>query len=264
MHACQSVPYESYANKLISYWGGQSVMDEIRHRGWLAEILISISLIGLIAISAAVIRSSEKQGIILVFTSLLPLFGTWIGLALAYYFSLSNFAMVVNAFRRFTAPSTICADIAVTTAMIEKSKIAGLITLAATEDAAARINIKDHLLALLHPPVTRIPILDSKGAIVFIVHENTLHKFMTDIAMHPRADVALPTATLQHLLEDRPLKALLETFDIVPSSATLADAKKKMDKTPHCKDVFVTPRGRRSEAIIGWVTDARVAKFGKI
>jgi hypothetical protein len=241
-------------------------MDEIRQRGIVPGILIAISLIGSVLISFIVIyfdQSKDKYATILVFVSTLPLFATWIGSALAYYFSSSNFAMAVNSYTKFTSPTRGRVETPVTTAMIDKGKIIGMVTLA-TPQGAANINIQDDLLARLSPLVTRIPVIDAKGAILYIIHENTLHKFIAKIVTDASTDLTLNAATLQDLLNDPELGPLLTLFVIVPSSFTLVDAKNKIDKLPGCQDAFVTQTGKRTESIIGWVTDARVAEFARV
>jgi len=75
-------------------------MADIRHRGYLAEILVTIALLGLVIVSAVLIgldQTKEKHQTILVFAGIFPLFAVLIGSVLAYYFSSTNFAMAVNA-----------------------------------------------------------------------------------------------------------------------------------------------------------------------
>lgn len=82
-------------------------MDEIRPRGFLAEILISISLVGWVLISIVAIlvdRSQDRHATVIVLASIFPIFAAFIGSALAFHYSSANFAAAINAYRRLAAP----------------------------------------------------------------------------------------------------------------------------------------------------------------
>ena len=100
-------------------------MIEVRHRGHLPEILITIALLGLILISTFLIgldQTKDKHATILVFAGIFPVFAALIGSVLAYYFSSNNFAMAVNACTRLMSPAAGLPDMPVTAAMINKGK----------------------------------------------------------------------------------------------------------------------------------------------
>jgi len=234
-------------------------MEEIRPRGWVAEILIGFSIVGLIVISAIIVandRTPDRHLTLLILASVLPLLAVGIGIVTAYHFASSNFALAANTLRKLTSPATAPVDIPVTSAMIDRDKIAAMVPLA----LAAKISIKKDLLPRYEPPVTRIPIVNAKGAVVYVIHESTLNKYVAKIAANPAAGVHLDSVSLQSLLDD-PLGELLESFIAVPSYLSLAETKRRMDRKPNCKDAFVTETGDDRDPIIGWVTDTRVAEF---
>jgi hypothetical protein len=245
---------------------GIRTIDEIRPAGFVPGILMAVSLIGVTLISAIVLtfdQTKEKYTTILVFVSLLPLFATWIGYALVYYFSSSSFMMAMSAYSKLVPPVAGQTVIPVTTVMIDKSKIDEMVTLDNPQTASG-IRVKDNLLTKLSPVVTRIAVVDSKGAAVYIIHDNTLYRFITKVSIDASRGLTLDAATLQDLLADAELGPLLTNFVVVPSSFTLADAKTKIDKAPGCRDAFVTLTGKRSEPIIGWITDVRLAQFARV
>jgi hypothetical protein len=241
-------------------------MGELEQRSRIAEILIAFSLAGLVIISVVVI-SLNASSAMTVFNSVLPLLGTWVGTVLAYYFSRANFATAVSAYKQVSAPSATLAETPVTSAMIDKGKIGGLVTIVAGQ-SEADVKLQADLLNKLSQVVTRIPVVDSTGAVKYILHENTLHKFVTKNTAAAAAPGApafdLATATLKTLLDDPEFKKLATTFAIISSSATLADAKQKMDETPNCQDVFVTQTAKPSEPMLGWITDATLASYANV
>jgi hypothetical protein len=113
--------------------------------------------------------------------------------------------------------------------------------------------------------VTRIPILDHKGAIKFIVHQSMLYKFISEKSMKAGATAPTITAlTLQDLLEFSNMRDLVEkSLAFVSEKATLGEAKATMEKTKNCQDVFVTENGRADEPIIGWLPNTELSKHAK-
>jgi hypothetical protein len=237
-------------------------MEENRERSYIAEALIGASLVVLIAISASVI-AFQRADTLTIFNSVLPLLGTWIGTVLAYYFTRSNFEAAANVYKQSSGVPA-ASETPVTTAMIDKGKIGGLIILSPSQTEAG-INIQTGLLGLFKPPITRIPIFDSNSAIKYIIHESTLNKFITKNLINAAATgFNFGTATLQTLLNDPELRALATAYAIVPSVATLADAKKRMDETTNCEDIFVTETGKATESVLGWITDVTLGAHARI
>ena len=62
-------------------------------RKWLAVGIVGASIIGIVAISAIAIAlagGARAETARLVFSSVLPLLGTWVGTVLAFYFALES------------------------------------------------------------------------------------------------------------------------------------------------------------------------------
>jgi hypothetical protein len=237
-------------------------MDETKQRSYIAEILIGFSLAALITISGLVIwLSKDPEAPKFVFNSVLPLLGTWVGTVLAYYFSRSNFTAAASVYKQMGTPAG-WSDTPVTTAMIDKGKIVGIVTMPA--GGAAALNVQTDLLDHFKPPVTRIPVINQAGAVQYIIHESTLHKFIVTNPGGAPGGLNVATATLATLLAMPGFQALATAFTTVPTTATLADAKKKMDETPNCEDVFVTSTGTPTGIMLGWITDVTLANHSSV
>ncbi len=113
--------------------------------------------------------------------------------------------------------------------------------------------------------VTRIPILDHKGAIKFIIHQSMLYKFISEKSMERGpAQLNIAALTLENLLEFSNMRDLVEkSIGFVSVKATLGEAKATMEKTKNCQDVFVTENGRADEPIIGWLANTDISKHAK-
>jgi peptidoglycan/LPS O-acetylase OafA/YrhL len=80
-------------------------MEEIRPRGWVAEILVGLAIAGLIVISAIIAandRTPDRHLTLLILASVLPLLAVGIGIVTAYHFATSSFALAANTLRKLT------------------------------------------------------------------------------------------------------------------------------------------------------------------
>jgi hypothetical protein len=191
---------------------------------------------------------------------LLPVLGTWVGTVLAFYFSKENFDAANRNVRAMVSQLSVRDQLAAISAkevMIpEKSITAFKLNGSKTEETVA---LERDLLPLLKGTVTRVPIQVATGAVKYVVHESTLHKYLYKI----RISSPPLSPTLKNLVDDNDLGALIKAIAFVPESATLADAQDAMKKVDQCQDVFLTKTGAPEEPIIGWVTNADIAKHVK-
>jgi hypothetical protein len=189
---------------------------------------------------------------------LLPVLGTWVGTVLAFYFSKENFESAnqnVRAMVRQISARDQLRAISAKEVMIPVGSIIGLKLGDSQTDRD--IDLVNDVLRLISDKVTRVPIQAANGAIKYVVHESTLHKYLYNAAAgSPPGPAGL---TLEDLVNDA-LGKLIKAIAFVPESATLADAQEAMKKVPQCQDVFLTKTGAADEPIIGWITNADIAK----
>jgi len=123
----------------------------------------------------------------------------------------------------------------------------------------------EKLYGYLKEGVTRIPILDHKGAVKYIIHQSMLYKFISEKSMQAgAAPLNITALTLKDLLEFPNMLDLVEkSLGFVSVKATLGEAKATMEKTKNCQDVFVTEKGRADEPIIGWLANTDISKHAK-
>jgi hypothetical protein len=118
------------------------------------------------------------------------------------------------------------------------------------------------LYGYLREGVTRIPILDQKGVVKYVIHQSMLYKFISEKSM--KAGTAPPNIaalTLKDFLEVPNMLDLVEkSLGFVSVKATLGEAKATMEKIKNCQDVFVTENGLPEEPMIGWLTNTEILK----
>jgi hypothetical protein len=111
----------------------------------------------------------------------------------------------------------------------------------------------------------RLPILNDKGAIIYMIHISYIDRYMTQKALKS-PQPKLQDLMLKDLLEDdSKLKDVFEcSFGIVKESATLADSKTVMESLPKCQDIFVTKNGSKDDPVISWITNTIIQEARKL
>jgi hypothetical protein len=232
----------------------------------LAFIITSFAVIGTSALSITIIVSGDKEKVDqraqLVLNSTLPLFGTWVGTVLAYYFARENFEAASRSTERFAQLSSQSnrddlQSMPVVTVMITKSKMFFVDDLTMT--------IRNILKKLNEKGLRRLPILESgTGYPKSLVYYEDLSKYYapTDAPDEtPPQPTDAPDKTLDDFLKDP--QTSKKTFAIIDSEATIALAKESMKKIPECRDVFVTETGKPESEVIGFLTNVDIDKFSK-
>ena len=137
--------------------------------------------------------------------------------------------------------------------MIPLSQITAF-TLSTTED---QISLSD-ILSLCTQKITRIPILDNSGRLLYLIHCSLLREFITSWSGGTQA-------TLADLADDPDNRVLIyDSTAFVSESATVGEAKAAMDSIPRCQDVMITSSGRRDEPVIGWLTNIDIGRIASI
>src|SRR3954471_18215413 len=79
--------------------------SDVSTRRWLAAAIVGASIVGIVVMSVMAIGFAVKSRADtsrLVFSSVLPLFGTWVGTVLAFYFARENLAAATTATQSVT------------------------------------------------------------------------------------------------------------------------------------------------------------------
>lgn len=246
-----------------SHGGGGRGDGATRQR--LAITVVSFSVFGITALSAMAIGlapSAERAEMTrLVFTSLLALFGTWVGTVLAFYFAREGQEIqrtaTENAFR---LAGRLDAHTPVRHMMIPKSRIISY-DLGPQQDPRT-IELSDLYQKMETAGRQRMPILADSGAVRYVVHKSTIVGFanVSGRGGSPAGPGRL-TGTMGDLLEygQGEFEKAVEAFGAVGPDAVLADARRGMGSVEGCNDVFVTTNGRRGDPMIGWLTNTDLA-----
>lgn len=241
-------------------------LQQVGLRDFLAIGITLFSIVGVAALAIAVI-AHDPGDINSALAAVLPLFGSWVGTVLAYYFSKDNFETanisLSNMVDKIT-PQDKLKSTPVTDKMIAKNKIfyKNVTDINQTKlvDILQKFNESNEVWS-------RLPILDDQGRLQYIVHRTLIDKFLVDKLWNPdpTAPKTVDQFTVQDLLQDPNFqKRSHGNFGVVSQDSTLADVKDKMDSIPDCKDVFVTQTGKEDEPILGWITNSIIIENAKV
>lgn len=254
-------------------------------REMLAEDIVKLSIGGLVVVSlvvlfvgTVVVKDPDKQveNSQYVFAALLPLFATWVGTVLAYYFSKQNFEAASKATESLVKLSgKKLRSVSIEEAMIPLSAIVGSVD--APNDNLRDVPLQKIAEAMEQKlpggrPISRVVILTATKACIGIIHRSIWSEMRAVVASSGAAvnfkNEAANADTLDkvHDLESEtraPEKFgnfITHSIAFARAGATLADAKMRMESRDDCQDVFVTANGSPSEPVIGWVTNQEISK----
>jgi hypothetical protein len=233
--------------------GGQS--SDMATRRWLAAGIVGASIVGIVLISVMAIAlagSTRAETSRLVFSAVLPLFGTWVGTVLAFYFARENLQAATESTLRLAG---IEAGTPVSRVMIRDTDFTAY-DLGANDsvEAIPLAAVRDKMRALA-PPARRLPIRIASGAVPYVIHDSTLTAYAESV----QQTTETLDKTFGDLLNAPTFKEFVEAVGYVPEKSTVSDARARMGTVKNCNDVFVTANGNRDERAVGWLTNTLLA-----
>ena len=225
---------------------------------------IVIGAIALVALGGGAWNGPEAFGEAsqMVFNALLPLLGTWVGTVLAYYFSRKNFESASQSVERMV---NLTAEQRLSQLLVEKEMIRGAAITSYQIPAGQTprdVTLKS-LRALFAGKVTRLPIVDANGVVLYIVHQSGLFKFLADQALAGTSPTDMERLTLQDLVDDAELKNWVSNIVYISQQKSVAEAKSLMEQQPGCQDLIVTASGSKTERMLGWMTNVEIGRLSK-
>lgn len=201
-----------------------------------------------------------------VFSAIVPLFGTWVGTILAFYFARENFESANASLRKVVdrlTPDQQLTQAFVREVMKPRSKIIGVVLTGTDQDLKLDVIRAE----LAKDKITRLPIFDGKGAAKYIIHGSTLNKFIADNSVTDKpADIEKLTlsAFLDYSTDSISIRSLVSKIAFCKIDSTLAEARERMVGVVGAQDVIVTRNGVPSEPVEGWLTNADIARVANI
>ncbi len=222
-------------------------------REWLSILVIGISTLVLLFVTYKILshNNAVTDDYQFVYSSILPLLGTWVGSVLAFYFGKENYEAASRQYEKMIDKLTpeILDDVMVNQIMISKKTM----VLKKWEDIKTK-TVKEVTDFMMEIDKSRLPILDAQGKIKYIIHASILSKPVKDAS-----DKSKPVDTAQKM-EDfiKMYTGMVDQIVLVKENEILEKVREKLNATPNCKDVFVEDA---SGNLLGWITDTLVLRY---
>ena len=218
----------------------------------------------LVTIYIAIYSLHKGNGDVVLHT-LIPLWGTWIGTVLAFYFGKNNFDAATKSYQDVIeklTPHEKMSKLLVKDYMVSLDKLEYL-----TYDEEKSNKIYDILKYKKFEPHNRFAIFDSEGVAKYIIHRSLFNRFISSKVEENLSLKEIQELTLGNLVEnsDDAIKNVLKnSFAVVSINATLLEAKTKIDSIHECLDVFITETGATNEKVQGLITNNIILKEANV
>jgi hypothetical protein len=200
--------------------------------------------------------------------TLLPLWGTWIGTVLAFYFGKANFEAATKSYQdviKNLSPEEKIAKLLVKDVMLPLKDILYL-----DYDTESPKLINDILKYPQFEPYSRFAVFDKNKVVKFMIHRSTFYLFIYFKYTELKAQGKTPDTdnlTLADLLactDEKIKNTLTRGIGFIALNANLLDAKRVIDATEECQDVFVTESGKALKPVQGLITNNRIFQYAKV
>jgi len=267
MNNSDDAPQESYRERL----------------GTRLVIISTIALVtlGIFVMAGAVVTelrgnspNAVRDAAQLLFSSLLPLLGTWVGTILAFYYSKENYEAAsrgtLDAVRTVAQRLT---SMPVIEAMMPKARMISLNLEAGKvigDVQCQSVATKFQSIGGNGQSISRLPIFNERGVCLAFLHRGAWSEMLASALVADKT-INLETTTLGALIsQPYPLRAgityndfIQNAFAVVGRDASVADAKAAMERVQGCQDVVITDTGARTEPTVGWISNIDIGRLSK-
>ncbi|MDW9681841.1 hypothetical protein [Sinorhizobium meliloti] len=250
-------------------------------RARLGMRLVLWSTTALVILAAIVVigafLSDEKGEVLrtsqLLLSSLLPLFATWVGTVLAFYYTKENYQTATQG--TLDIVRTVgqrLASTQVQDVMMSRGAIISQTVPAGGLDATPLSEIEQKFASIGSngSRISRLHLFDQNDRSIAILHRSVWSEMLVaGLKNKPPIDVA--NGTLGELTKLPYPSAVGGTFEefitktvaFVAINRTLAEAKSQMEAKPGCQDVIVTQTGSASEPVRGWISNIDIGRLSQ-
>ncbi len=278
-------------------------------RNFLAGAIAVFSIALLIAIAAESICTIGKAGgnfdqtnaaLQSLYSTFLPLIGTWMGAVIAFYFGKENFDAANKNVQELVQKIVTSEDKLKSIKVSDPNVMITLGNISDNKDIRTKsdpnILIEKDLLGFfdVNKNIERLPIMDSSFVVRYILHKSLITDFMLNInlsklkipvtgigvpapAAVPPVSAAAPAiaattktvdlVTLDDLINnstDQYKQSVIKSAEFVSKDASLLEVQTKINNSKYCQDVFVTDDGTAAKPVIGWITNNKVIELSRV
>ncbi len=257
-------------------------------RSRIAPIVLAIGSAAIIVLALALILEfsslsmqnktlQDKIDVVLsgVFNSVLPVFATWVGTVIAFYFTNESYRAAAQSTREsFSAGQERLKATPVKAAMLPLARMVayklpqgGSLETIPLKDVDAKYAAQ----GANNDRVSRLAFLDADGKFVAVMHRSIWMELLAgNLRTNPQllqengAVGLLIAANVAAATPPRTYADFIKnTVAFVGVDQSLADAKTAMEAVKGAQDVMVTQSGAANAAVIGWIMNTDIARMSK-
>ena len=200
-----------------------------------------------------------------IFGALLPLWGTWIGTILAYYYSKENFESanknVQQIVDKLTSDQKL-GSLKAKDVMIPRAKL--IVKTMAKGQTLADFKIQEDCFDFMATnKIKRVLILDDQDRALYAIHRELIAVYVAQEAGKAGGGFNMAALTLDTMHKNASAE-IINTMDnsvkFIGENATLLEAKNIMQQFQTCQDVFVTQNGQAQDPVLGWITNVTITQ----
>ncbi|MEM9001442.1 MAG: hypothetical protein AAGB24_14360 [Bacteroidota bacterium] len=226
-------------------------LGEAANRNRLATIIIWLTFSAIILLALFYYLTKQKADTMQdIFNTLIPLFATWIGTVLAFYFGKENFDIATKRYDKLIDKLSpdILDDINVTQIMISKKTM----VFKNLEELEAK-KIKEIIDFLNEVKKSRLPILE-KGELKYVVHKATFLNALNELEdANSVADYDFSS-----FISNKKHQEVARSFLTFGKGVILEDIRLALAKNSSIKDVFILDKNK---SLVGWLTDSLILRY---
>jgi CBS domain-containing protein len=239
-----------------------------RTRNLIAYITLGFSAGAITLLAAIIIFRGETDDAMTIFNIVLPVFASWVGTILAFYYGRENFESA-NKERResFEAATQEIRKMVDKVSPEERAKelvtaamrgLGNTVHFQITEEKSEQdVNLAE-ICDLFTENITRIPIIDAGRKPIYMIHQSSIDSYVAA----GRGEYEDTLETFITTQEDAGIEFGLDKgFVVVSEGSTIAEAKSKMEEKRPSQDVFVTQSGSPDEPLSGWLSNVRMSRY---
>lgn len=238
--------------------------------------IVTIALVSVMVVVTAKEGENRERASQRVMDSTLPLYGTWVGTILAFYFSRNAFEAASSATARNAA---VFQQVSNSPSLPPENKLNKILVSSLKNNLIFSQNDLTKSLSQVVKDLKdkdryRVIVVDKDNKYISVIRRYEAEAYLT----MPKSESSQPSTDKTNENSqpsgDHPVATTLDEYIkwqkdnkqqhivvFLPESATLADADAKIRETKGCKDVIVTTDGKDSSPVTVYITDSDINEY---
>jgi len=224
----------------------------------LALVILLVSFIGILVLAGIAVFNKPDNAMTILNTTL-PVFASWVGTILAFYFGRENFESANTQIREIIRKLTPeeMAKKPIGDIMRRFSDTTHYKIPAGKNDSDVKMS---EIQSKCNQIITRLPIVNPDDSPKYIIHASSINKYLVNPPPKNIENITL-AQFIEDCKADNKEFGFNKGFVVVSEKSTINEAKLKMEQIDFCQDIFITKDGTEKESLQGWVSNVRLVKY---